>query len=250
MNYTITINNQFNSKEIYFESKPEETIREALKTLKFRWNRKKSCWYGFATEEEIKNAIENDPVAELGGVASDGYMGAIRWDGNKSHQFLYGAELTAALRADAKRIGLKGVTFRVHTYSGGQSVTATIKASESDFLPFEEVKGDYLEETFKSYWFTMPDGTEKHRDSFESFNSEEFLTAQEITAKKIYEADHKDGARVNHYYVDNYYCFTASFRSRINLLLSLLHTYNYDDSNGMVDYFDTNFYYDIEIKRV
>ena len=249
MNYTITNNNQFNSKEIYFDSKPGEAIREALKTLKFRWNRKKSCWYGFATEEEIKNAIENDPISELGGVASDGYMGAIRWDGNKSQKFLYGAELTAALRADAKRIGLKGVTFRIHTYAGGQSVTATVKASESDFVPFEEVKKEYLQAALNCYWLTMPDGTEKHRDSFESWNSPEFIAAQETTAEKLYNNDCKDGTRVNHYYIEKYNAFTAEFSAKINLVLRLLNTYNYDDSNGQVDYFDTNFYYDIEIKR-
>ena len=249
MNYTITTNEQYNSKEVYFDNKPEETIRESLKTLKFRWNRKKSCWYGFATEEEIRNAIENNPVSELGGVASDGYMGAIRWDGNKSQKFLYGAELTAALRTDAKRIGLKGVTFRVHTYSGGQSVTATVKASDSDFVPFEEVKSEYLQAALNCYWLTTADGAEKHRDSFESFNSPEFLEAQEITAKKLYENDSKDGVRINHYYIEKYRAFTAEFTAKVNLILKLLHTYNYDDSNGMVDYFDTNFYYDIEIKR-
>lgn len=249
MNYTITINEQYNSKEVIFDSKPGETIREALKGLKFRWNRKKGCWYGFATEEEIKNAIENDPISELGGVASDGYMGAIRWDGNKSHKFLYGAELTAALRADAKRIGLKGVTFRVHTYSGGQSVTATVKATDADFRPFESVKREYLQDALNCYWLTMPDGTEKHRDSFESWNCPEFIEAQEATAKRLYENDCKDGAGINHYYVDKYHAFTAEFSEHINLLLKLLGTYRYDDSNGQVDYFDTNFYYDIEIKR-
>lgn len=249
MNYTITINEQYNSKEVFFDSKPCETIREALKTLRFRWNRKKSCWYGFATEEEIKNAIENDPISELGGVASDGYMGAIRWDGNKSGKFLYGAELTAALRADAKRIGLKGVTFKAHTYSGGQHITVTIKAEEGDFNTFEEVKTEYLRLALNSYWFTMPDGTEKHRDSFESFNCPEFIEAQEITAKKIYKNDTKNGATINHYHMDKYPAFKKVFSDRINLLIRLFNTYNYDDSNSMVDYFDTNFYYDIEIKR-
>lgn len=249
MSYTITVNETYNSKEVYFDSKPGEVIRESLKALKFRWNRKKGCWYGFAEEEAIKNAIESDPVEELGGVASDGYMGAIRWDGNKSHKFLYGAELTAALRADAKRIGLKGVTFRVSTYSGGQSVRVTVKATDSDFVPFESVKDEYLQQALGCYWLTMADGTEKHRDAFESFNCPEFIEAQEITAKKLYERDIKDGARINHYYIEKYNAFADSFRERVNLVLRLLNTYNYDNSNGMVDYFDTNFYYDIEIKR-
>lgn len=250
MNYTITINEQYNSKEIYFDSKPGEAIREALKTLKFRWNRKKSCWYGFASESEIKEAIETDPVSELGGVASDGYMGAIRWDGNKSKKWLYGSELTAALRADAKRLGLKGVTFSKETYSGGQSVTATIKASEADFRPFEEVRMDYLKEALKRDWLVMADGTTRHAHSFESYNCDEYLEAQERTAREIYEDDCSNGLNINHYYLERYHAFSEAFMAKVSLLLDLLRTYHSDDSNAMVDYFCTNFYYTIKMKRI
>lgn len=48
MKYTITENKKYNSLEISFEGKPSEEIRTALKELKFRWNPKKSVWYGFA----------------------------------------------------------------------------------------------------------------------------------------------------------------------------------------------------------
>lgn len=56
--YEIKINEQFNSKEIYFDGKPDETVRSALKALRFRWHNKKGCWYGFAEEAEIMAAIE------------------------------------------------------------------------------------------------------------------------------------------------------------------------------------------------
>lgn len=58
MTYEIKLNAQYNSNEIYFEGKPSEAIRKALKTLKMRWNHVKGCWYGFASEEEIKAACE------------------------------------------------------------------------------------------------------------------------------------------------------------------------------------------------
>lgn len=250
MNYTITVNETYNSKEIYFDSKPGEAIREALKTLKFRWNRKKSCWYGFASESEIIEAIENDPVSELGGVASDGYMGAIRWDGNKSGKHLYGSELTAALRADAKRIGLKGVTFSKETYSGGQSVTATIKASEDDFRPFEEVRMEYLKEALKREWLVMADGSLKHAHSFESYNCDEYLDAQERTARELYEDDCSNGLNINHYYLERYHAFSEAFMEKVNLVLRLLMTYNSDGSNAMVDYFNTNFYFSLKLKKI
>ena len=47
MEYTIITNAAFNSIEIAFDCKPSETIREALKALKFRWHGVKK--YGTAT---------------------------------------------------------------------------------------------------------------------------------------------------------------------------------------------------------
>ena len=40
MTYEIITNPTFNSLEVYFEGKPGEAIRAALKALKFRWNNK------------------------------------------------------------------------------------------------------------------------------------------------------------------------------------------------------------------
>ena len=57
-NYEIKTNEQYNSKEVYFTGKPNEITRDALKGLKMRWNRTKGCWYGFASEEDIKQACE------------------------------------------------------------------------------------------------------------------------------------------------------------------------------------------------
>lgn len=58
MTYTITHNEAFNSLEISFDSKPSEAVRDALKSLKFRWHRMKGVWYGYTTEEAVKSAID------------------------------------------------------------------------------------------------------------------------------------------------------------------------------------------------
>lgn len=58
MEYTITKNAQFNSLEIAFDGKPSETVREALKALKFRWHGMKKIWYGYTDEETARAAIE------------------------------------------------------------------------------------------------------------------------------------------------------------------------------------------------
>ena len=58
MNYTITNNARFNSLEIAFEGKPSEAVRDAIKALGFRWNRRTAMWYGFSTVETLRAAIE------------------------------------------------------------------------------------------------------------------------------------------------------------------------------------------------
>ena len=57
MTYTITANEQYNSLEVVFDAKPAANVLSALKALRMRWHAKKSCWYGFATREQIEAAI-------------------------------------------------------------------------------------------------------------------------------------------------------------------------------------------------
>ncbi|MGN0487008.1 MAG: hypothetical protein ACI4GB_07215 [Acutalibacteraceae bacterium] len=78
MNYEIRENTQFNSKEIYFTGKPSQEVRDALKALKFRWHSVKKCWYGFADERTLINAIldtNTEEQDEPATVTTDGYLG-------------------------------------------------------------------------------------------------------------------------------------------------------------------------------
>lgn len=60
-NYNITINKDFNSIEISFDSKPSQEVRDALKALKFRWHGVKKVWYGYCTEDQARAAIDGKP---------------------------------------------------------------------------------------------------------------------------------------------------------------------------------------------
>lgn len=59
--YTITRNNDFKSVEVQFTGKPSEAVRDALKALRFRWHSVKKVWYGYATEDAVREAIEDKP---------------------------------------------------------------------------------------------------------------------------------------------------------------------------------------------
>ena len=56
--YPITANEAFKSLEISFTEKPTEAVRDALKALRYRWHSVKKVWYGYSTEETIREAID------------------------------------------------------------------------------------------------------------------------------------------------------------------------------------------------
>ena len=64
MTYTITNNTQYNSLEVTFDSKPSASVLSSLKALKMRWNSKRTCWYGFASREQIEAAIAGQTLEE------------------------------------------------------------------------------------------------------------------------------------------------------------------------------------------
>lgn len=52
--FTIRENTDFNSLEISFTGIPDSETRSTLKALGFRWNPKKSLWYGYADRETLE----------------------------------------------------------------------------------------------------------------------------------------------------------------------------------------------------
>lgn len=243
--YRIEKNAQYNSNEIYFESKPAAEVLTALRGLKMRWNPKKGCWYGYATQDAIIAAVgANDE--DLGGVVSDGYMGALRWDGNKSNQHLYGSDLSKAIREELKRHGIKGVSVSCKTYSGGQSVRVKVAASTADYISREEYTASYRIND-AGHWLTTEDGQSISRDTWYTLDGDEQRRTLASHARREYDYSTTHSIDINYYHIDNYTEYTEAFRAKLHKINAVLDTFHYDDSNGMVDYFDTNFYRDITV---
>ena len=153
MTYEITQNTQYGSIEVYFDGKPAQAIRDALKLLRFRWHGVKKCWYGFAAETTVRNTILEACEGE-DTVVTDGYLGATAVYGAKSREYLHGSDLSAAIRADLKAAGIKGVTVSCKTYAGGQSVTATIKTTPADLVTLDEYVNNYRIRTGDHWVYT------------------------------------------------------------------------------------------------
>ena len=65
--FTIRENSNFNSLEISFTGIPDSETRSKLKALGFRWNPKKSVWYGYADRENLENDLKNVTTENVAG---------------------------------------------------------------------------------------------------------------------------------------------------------------------------------------
>lgn len=244
--YQITANPTANGWEVTFPAKPSEAVRTALKSLGLRWHSQKQCWYisrQKATEEQLVSAIRSasDPTGDPAEAVTDGYLGGGAISGSKSHLGLYGADLTAAIRADLKAAGLKGVTVR---HSRGSGVAVTVPITPADTLTPTEYAEIWKPE---GHWISTDDG-QISRDAYYD------MTAQEQQELRRKAAEHEitqyqtGEQSVNHYYVDRYNVFAAAYREKLKRVLAIVSQYHYDASNSMVDYFDSNFFLSLYTK--
>lgn len=248
MTYTITNNPQFNSLEITFDGKPSEEIRNALKALKFRWHSIKKCWYGYAAEHEVVNAILDNSTEEAPAeVVSDGYLGGGAVYGSKSNLHLYGTDLAKAIRADLKKAGIKGVTIA----SKHGNIQATVTTNAADLVPEEDFINSYqVHGSFGWVDYTDDDGIRRTVSIYDYYDLDEELKERIRVehAKVEYARDYATINNLNHYHIDKYIGFTSSGRNKLLEVLGIISAYRYDESNSMVDYFNTNFYIDIYTK--
>lgn len=248
MTYEINYNSKFGSHEVRFDGKPSEEVRNALKAMHFRWHSVDKCWYGYnQSEESIASAITGASTEEEPNtVYGDGYMGGGSVYGAKSNHHLYGSDLSAAIRADLKKAGIKGVTVKCHSYSGGQTITATIKTTESDYISWEQFLENYRIKG-STAWIYMQGGEYIHGDEYWSANADEQERIRVSAAAYEYEKYTTTEQTPRLSWIN---WLTEEATKKIQRIDSIISAYRYDNSNGMVDYFDTNFYYDLCLKPV
>lgn len=243
--YRIENNEQYNSKEIYFEGIPEKETREALKALKFRWNPKKSCWYGFATDEEIKKACENVltiPAYEATEVGTI-YEG---WKGGNNNKWSSDEELKKMILADLKKCGIKA-TIRFHRGGYITSFTITVTIKPDHIKNFESWK-----ENFHIAWSTWNYYTDEN-GSVQAIFGEKLINCEdtellENIARTEYkmEVEHLTASGTYHNESEN--VLTDEGNAILHTVTQIIDSYNHDNSNGQIDYFDVSFYKQICFK--
>ena len=256
MEYSIRKNDQFNSLEITFDGKPSEAVRNALKSLRFRWHGVKKLWYGYSDEEKVRAAIDGitekpvteKPVYEI--TPTEAYMGAVGFVGSNAGKRLYGAELAQAIREAIKGDGIKGVTVSKDTYSMGQSITLTVKITDSDLLTVDQyVANTNIFDFAFAGWITDTDeGRDVDQYSVNNWDSEKQERVHRELAKRELGLSRSGRRMVNHYYIDNCDYFTDAFKVKLHRLVLITQSFNYNDSNSMVDYYDVGFHLDVYTK--
>ena len=275
MEYTIKQNAEFNSLEIYFDGKPSEQVRSALKALKYRWHGLKRCWYGRTDEETVKNAIdgagamqaETDAAAI---VAKNNALGKCYCDtvdayldpeggykGSNSH--VYGHDVPDAARKILKECGIKGVTVSKKCASMCTEIIVKVRLMEGDVKQFEECRETLEKQVVKDMhyygWITDPDNPNcaeiPASRYYDEFDGEKQRRWAEMSARKFYDQC------VNGYPysichgwqadAEKFPMFTEKFWDRWQAVTKIISSFNWDRSNSQVDYFDVNFYEDWNI---
>ena len=194
--------------------------------------------------------------------ASAGYMGAVKTEGSKSGVFLYGGELSKAIKKalqDVLTPELKrsDISTRVQTYTGGQNVTITLKLSRQQYAPtLEEFKDEVKNHVKmgKYNWIWAEENgapVQIFHEKYYTLSKEDQEKAEELTAEKQVQYEYNaDSVQINQYYINKEIMLNNKAKELLKVANTVILAFNRDDSNSMVDYFDTNFYYSINIKWV
>lgn len=254
----VKLNSELNGIEIAFDSVPTESTRNGLKSNGFRWHKVKKVWYAKQTAdrltfansltelEEITSDSVNDDFDQVFTTErTDAYMGAIGFKGSKSHLHLYGSNLSKAIRDDFKKYGITKCSVKCSTYSGGQSISVTVKVVNDDFISFEEYASLYTYESMPRFIFKDENDNNTYcNDFYFELSASEQKKVLMLNARKNYDR-FKKADSVHSIYtksLDDYMMFKPAVIEKIRRVQQVLDAYNHDDSNGMYDYFDHGFY--------
>ena len=175
------------------------------------------------------------------------------WMGS-NYRCMSSKELTAALRAEFRANGIKGVTVSFESYTGGRTINVKITPTEADFTPLPE----YLEKMrepldFSQFSFIEDNG--KRLNSTDCLNlppEERYSLYARLCTERynhIYETGNKYGEQIFGIPQDEWDArrwrykniFTEAFLDKLRLVEKIVDSYNYDESDPMTDYFSRGF---------
>ncbi len=187
---------------------------------------------------------------KIGGKAETGYMGGSKWTGINSHGYMRYSEINKIVKkAFRQRYPETKVSCTGSSFSGGQECCGTIflKVDEA-LVPYEEfAKSGYYPNSQTWYYI---DG--------EVIWGESPKLTLEMKMKSAYESFKKSlssysGVRMSISTVSDSFerkILKPEAIEKIEYLNALYDSFNSYDVNGMVDYFEVDFYKDVSLKLI
>ena len=175
----------------------------------------------------MTTTISKELVDNLNKNVTANYTGR-GWEGeNYKKERIYNTSIITKLTREFIKTNLKGYRFSITTskYSGGASISIDLMGAPH--AAFETPNPELVPNNVR---FSMPNGLEHAMKSWE-YNI------------------NKNHAQVNHYYIDNAYYLTTKTREVLKTVYKFVNSFNYDDSDAQIDYFDTNFYVHMSVGK-
>lgn len=189
--------------------------------------------------------------------ASDGYLGAIKTTGSKSQVYLGDAELSKQIRQAlqgvlAPELSKSDVRVRKESYSMGRTIHITLRLDKGKYAPTrDEYKQSVVDNVKrrKYTWIRTADGKDIFHEAYDKMTEDEKRKVEQSTAEQhaVWNYD-RETTDINHYHIDTEDMLTEDGKEIVRVANRVIRAFNYDDSNAMVDYFDTNFYYNLKVE--
>lgn len=190
-------------------------------------------------------------------VASDGYLGAIKTTGSKSAVRLRDAELSKQIRKAlqevlAPELSKSDVKVRKESYSMGRTIHITLRLDKNKYAPTRDEYKQMIIDNVKRRkytWIRTEDGKDIFHEAYNNMTEDEKRKVEQATAEQyaVWNYD-RDTTDINQYHIDSEEMLTEDGKKIVGVANQVIKAFNYDDSNAQVDYFDTNFYYNLKVE--
>mgnify|MGYP003296934649 CR=1 FL=1 len=219
--YKEVANEEKNGTELYFETIPTKAEREELKRNGYRWHSVKKCWYRKNTSE-VKKAVEN-PAIELGVEKMENSYTGYGWRGVNSRKNYTMKEIAKIIKSELKR-KYNDCTFSVTTGGNAYCSTLDVCLMKSKENPFEEYETAVNDSEFQRYlWDKSEETKEQCKQDLKNSLSSGYM-------------------QVNEFHIDKSYKLSKFGKELFTYIKELSDSFNFDDSDGMIDYFHRGFY--------
>jgi hypothetical protein len=257
-NLDVKLNLELNGVELYFDNKPTQDTINYLKANKFRWHRMKKCWYAKNNKDSqqiIKDVRGNNiPVSETKETKKtiakldttiiddpeNAYLGGQGWYGINSKKGYTLKDVNRICKQEAKKEGIEIRARKTHYHS----TFVTIYIDKDEIVTLEEFQKNFYR-YIRNHYSIKVNGVDTRTDVLSNEEINELARNMDV-AKENYEIAKKNIPSSSNW-IDENSMLNEKGKAKFQRVVDMFTSFNFDYSNGMVDYFHRGFYDDYEL---